>query len=326
MAEPRTTKECAADRRDVFAKEQTAVEQGLKSELVGQGQGDAPIGIDLTKAFVIVVAREVIGEIGILRRKAGTAHGEEPRILTVVVESGMVAEEMIIGWFLVVVRGSGEEHTMVVIAVEAQRHVHGHVAHVDVHHAHASLMMGKGGIEALLALVIEVKVVVSIGVAHAELRATWQAPTAVERPFVVAAEPDNGSHPERLPSRAPRARHLHGHFLLCVEAHAEASLQLVGRVSRPGFRRGEVQRSQRLDMRTETRSLLAVGHSQTMLQRDDLVPMAHGLLLAAPDERVDGVGRKRGRIVAPRVHTEGDIGQLEVVVVFVLTVHVDDLS
>ena len=110
----------------------------------------------------------------------------------------MVAEEMIIGWFLVVVRGSGEEHRVIVIAVEAQSHVHSHVAHVDVHHAQAGLMMGEGSIETLVTAMVEVKIVVGIGIAHAEFRAARQAPTAVERPFIVASESDDSRHTKRL--------------------------------------------------------------------------------------------------------------------------------
>jgi len=65
---------------------------------------------------------------------------------------------------------------------------------------------------------------------------------------------------------------------------------------------------------------------QPLFQRHELVPVAHRLLFSAPDQCVDSCRRERSRIVAFGIHTNGDVGQLEIIIVFILAIHVHDLS
>ena len=54
--------------------------------------------------------------------------------------------------------------------------------------------------------------------------------------------------------------------------------------------------------------------------------MAHGQLFASANERIDGGWREAGRSIALCVHREMQIGDGEVLIVFVLTVHIHNLT
>ena len=66
--------------------------------------------------------------------------------------------------------------------------------------------------------------------------------------------------------------------------------------------------------------------ADALLQGDDVVPVAHGQLLAPSDERVDGGLRETGRAVALGVYLQMQVGDGEVLFHLVLTVHVDNLA
>ena len=66
--------------------------------------------------------------------------------------------------------------------------------------------------------------------------------------------------------------------------------------------------------------------ADALFQRDNLVPVSHGLLLAAAHQRVDGVEREAGGVVALGVDSHVEVGHLDVLVDFVLTVDVDNLT
>ena len=66
--------------------------------------------------------------------------------------------------------------------------------------------------------------------------------------------------------------------------------------------------------------------ADALLQGDNLVPVAHGLLLTTAHQRVDGCERETGGVVALRVHSQMQVGDGEVLVEFVLTVHIHDLA
>ena len=54
--------------------------------------------------------------------------------------------------------------------------------------------------------------------------------------------------------------------------------------------------------------------------------MFHGFIFTPLDEFVDGVVIEAGGIVTLCVHADGYIGDGQVLIVFVLTVHIDDLT
>ena len=64
---------------------------------------------------------------------------------------------------------------------------------------------------------------------------------------------------------------------------------------------------------------------QFVRQRHQLVPMLHGSLLTSADECVDSCMVEGCRAITGGVHTDGNIGDGEIVVVLVLTVHIDNL-
>ena len=53
--------------------------------------------------------------------------------------------------------------------------------------------------------------------------------------------------------------------------------------------------------------------------------MLHGRFLASPDERVDGSGIERSRAISRGVHPDRNVGDGNVVFIFVFTVHVYNL-
>ena len=63
-----------------------------------------------------------------------------------------------------------------------------------------------------------------------------------------------------------------------------------------------------------------------LLQCHQLVPVLHCLLFATADERVDGSQGEAGGVVALRVNSHMHIRDTQVIVVFVLTVHIDNLT
>ena len=66
--------------------------------------------------------------------------------------------------------------------------------------------------------------------------------------------------------------------------------------------------------------------ADALLQGDDFVPVAHGLLLTTAHQGVDGCQRETGGVVALGVYRQMQVGDGEVLVEFVLTVHVHDLA
>ena len=62
--------------------------------------------------------------------------------------------------------------------------------------------------------------------------------------------------------------------------------------------------------------------ADALLQGDDLVPVAHGLLLTSANQGVDGLERKAGSIVALGIHTHMYVGDGQVLLHLVLTVHI----
>ena len=66
--------------------------------------------------------------------------------------------------------------------------------------------------------------------------------------------------------------------------------------------------------------------ADALLQGDDVVPVTHGLLLASTDECVDGCLGKAGRAIALRIDLQVQVGDGEVLLEFILTVHVNNLA
>ena len=106
VAEPLAANGIAEDGRGDGAEEQAAVEHGLKGEAAADGERHAPVGTHLAHArrltqFAAVVGpyvelSQVVGHVSILSLEAGTAGGEVPVVLAVVVDSAPVAEEVLV--------------------------------------------------------------------------------------------------------------------------------------------------------------------------------------------------------------------------------------
>ena len=75
------------------------------------------------------------------------------------------------------------------------------------------------------------------------------------------------------------------------------------------------------DSRTERRV-----DADALFQGDQFVPVAHGFLFTATDQRVDGGGRETGSAVAVGIHIHEQIGQRLVLLELVLGVHIEDLG
>ena len=67
-------------------------------------------------------------------------------------------------------------------------------------------------------------------------------------------------------------------------------------------------------------------NANTLLQGDDLVPVAHSLFLTTAYQRVDGCRRKAGGIKAFCIYRHMQVGDCQVLVILVLTVHINDLT
>ena len=85
---------------------------------------------------------------------------------------------------------------------------------------------------------------------------------------------------------------------------------------------GEHLRTQRVENGWTER----LAESHALLQADDVVPVAHGFLLTATDERVDGGRREAGRAIALGIYLHVQVGNGQVLVVFVLAIHVNNLT
>ena len=66
--------------------------------------------------------------------------------------------------------------------------------------------------------------------------------------------------------------------------------------------------------------------ADALLQGHDGIPVAHALLLASTYQRVDGCRRETGRAIALRIYLEMQVGDGQVLLVLVLTVHVHYLA
>ena len=71
---------------------------------------------------------------------------------------------------------------------------------------------------------------------------------------------------------------------------------------------------------------VVVSNTDTALQGDDLIPVAHGFFLTSTYQCVDGSQRETRGIVALRIDSHVQVGHLDVLIYFVLTVYVDDLT
>ena len=76
---------------------------------------------------------------------------------------------------------------------------------------------------------------------------------------------------------------------------------------------------------TQADRLKVWSNANTVLQGDQFVPMAPGLLFATTEQRVDGSRIETGSAVALRIHPDGHIGDAEILVVFVQRVNVHNL-
>ena len=118
---------------------------------------------------------------------------------------------------------------------------------------------------------------------------------------------------------------LHSHHRLGVEAKSYTTLYPV--IFRPFTPIGSIAHGyERCRVQLRTCGLVIVSEPKFMFQRHQLIPVTHRFLLSPPDECVNGC-RCEARCAIPlRVHSDSNIGEREVVLIFILTVDVDDLS
>ena len=66
--------------------------------------------------------------------------------------------------------------------------------------------------------------------------------------------------------------------------------------------------------------------TDALLEGNDVVPVAHGLFLASANQRIYGCLRKTGRTISLRVHLQMQVGDGQVLVKLVFTVHINNLA
>ena len=96
VSEPVTTNRVSENGRCDGTEKQSAVEHRLEGEAVGEGEGLAPVGVDITHACLTVEFGEIVGHIGVFRLETCTACGEVPVVLAVVVQFGAIAVEVLV--------------------------------------------------------------------------------------------------------------------------------------------------------------------------------------------------------------------------------------
>ena len=69
-----------------------------------------------------------------------------------------------------------------------------------------------------------------------------------------------------------------------------------------------------------------ITNANLFLQGDNVIPMAHALFLTTTDEGVDGGLGETGRPITLRVDLQMKVSDIKVLIEFVLTVHVNDLT
>ena len=119
---------------------------------------------------------------------------------------------------------------------------------------------------------------------------------------------------------------LQGHHLLVVVAQAEMDLRVARGLSpettTPVLQ--TVRRDSGMKGLTEN-GLIVGGNTDFPLQSQQVVPTAHGRILTAMDETVDGVGIETGCRETGGINTDQDVGLGDILVVFVHGLIIDDL-
>ena len=96
VPEPLTTNGVAIDDWDLGSEEASAVDQGLEGEAFAEGDGGAPVGIEVAHAWLVTHFGKVVGEVGIFHLETGTDGGEIPVVFGVVSDECVVAEVVVV--------------------------------------------------------------------------------------------------------------------------------------------------------------------------------------------------------------------------------------
>ena len=132
--------------------------------------------------------------------------------------------------------------------------------------------------------------------------------------------------------------HTHGggNLFLSMRVDAVVSVQVELRTDEMLVVRGDVLKDKTIDFHLlcQHRRILGgvdfwleiIADANAPFQGDEFVPMFHGFILTSLDEFVDGVICETGSIEPLCVHTDRHIGDSQVLIIFVLTVHINDLA
>ena len=96
MTEPVATDGIAKDGRSNGTEKQAPIEHGLQGETTAEGERHPPVGSHLAHTCLVVELCEVISKIGVFSIEPRTSRGEVPIVLAVDIQSGTIAEEVLV--------------------------------------------------------------------------------------------------------------------------------------------------------------------------------------------------------------------------------------
>ncbi len=225
MTEPLSSKAVHTDERNIRAKEQPAVKHWLKGENTTQRKRHAPVGTKLTEPAVTFERIKVVREIAIRSLKVGSSRGKHSFVLRVVMEVGIVTEEMAVADIEPRVSYRALYHESVeVVIVPPHRKVHRKVAHTDVHQSDARLMVVECEVVRLMPMLIDVEVVVFVIIFEPRLHSVLvlEDPSKVHTRLL--AKPQRCLKVYRVLRHRVDAVELHRHHGLRIEPEPHVAL------------------------------------------------------------------------------------------------------